>query len=93
MTTDFDRNDRQAILAALKDPDPANPIACAFAVRIEALTQVFEETTEKYGLPEEITVTKPKTVFDEIVIDHFKAIMEEESGRKLRVVVLDHGRQ
>ena len=40
MTSAFDPNDRGAILAALDDLDPDNPIAAAIVVRIGVLEEV-----------------------------------------------------
>lgn len=66
---DFDRNDRQAIEAALADPDPTNPIAKAVAARIIEFTKNLEEHTHRIGKwPTELLLHHPETVFDEIVI-------------------------
>ena len=43
----FDRNDRAAILAALNDPDPNNPVAVALAERLKELTGRYWLHAEK----------------------------------------------
>lgn len=107
MTKPFDNNDRAAILAALDDDDPENPIAVAIGQRLDALAKVLEDVCAKMGdLPEHIDVTKPATVLDQIVLDLFRATLHDQRdliaqlrGRKPdelhvpEVRVLDHGRQ
>ncbi len=107
MTKPFDHNDRAAILAALADDDPDNPIAIAIGQRLDALAKVLEDACAKMGdLPEHIDVTKPVTVLDQIVLDLFRATLHDQRdliaqlrGRKPdelhvpEVRILGHGRQ
>jgi len=80
MTKPFDHNDREAIRAALADPDEDNEVAKAIAVRIEALTDILMKTaTERGELPKQIEITKPKTALDEIVVEMFQQVLREQS--------------
>ena len=90
---DFDPNDRAQIEAALKDPNPDNPVAKAIAVRLDALRAVLEQAVATQGaLPTEITVTKPSTVLDEIVLTLFRDMLAQTPGAPpLRI--LDYARQ
>lgn len=107
MTKPFDVNDRAAILAALEDTDPGNPVVAAIEQRLHALAKILEEACTYTGeLPGQIQVSKPATALDEIVIDLFKAsllhqrhlvarlrgIPPEELGIP-EIRILDHGRQ
>jgi hypothetical protein len=81
MTNDFDPNDRAAITAALASDDPQNPIARAVAARLDAMTKAFEEASAATGgLPDQIEISKPLTVLDEIVIDLFRLSLSGISG-------------
>lgn len=107
MTKPFDPNDRAAIVAALEDDDPDNPIAVAIAQRLDALSKALEDICAKMGeMPERIEVTKPATVLDQIVIDLFTAVHHDQRDliAQLRgmppedlsvpeIRILDHGRQ
>jgi hypothetical protein len=107
MTKSFDHNDRAAIEAAIASPDPENEIAGAIAVRIDAMTKIIAEAVEKQGeLPRQITVTKPASALDEVVIALFQEALQEQYvllakslGKDIselslpEIVVLDHGRQ
>lgn len=107
MTKPFDPNDRAAIIAALEDDDPDNPIAVAIAQRLDALSKVLEDVSAKMGaMPEGIDVTKPATVLEQIVIDMFREVLREQRdliaklhGRQPdeldvpEIRILDHGRQ
>ena len=107
MTKPFDHNDRAAILAALDDDDPDNPIVVAIGQRLDALAKVLEDACAKMGdLPELIDVKRPATVLDQIVLDLFRATLHDQRDliARLRggkpnalhvpeVRVLDHGRQ
>jgi hypothetical protein len=89
----FDPNDRAAILAALADPDPSNPIARAVAERVEALAGALKDATEKAGgLPRRIEIGKPRTALDEIAVQLFERTLADMPGAPV-VVVTDHGRQ
>ena len=57
----FDKNDRAAIEAALRDTDANNPIAVAVSERIA-------KAEENGKLPTEVMLVKPETAFDDIVI-------------------------
>lgn len=75
----FDPNDRQLIEAALRDTDPNNPVAVQVAKRLDALRDVLSHVLAKQGaLPQEITVSRPSTVLDEIVIDMFRRLLVGE---------------
>ena len=107
MTKPFDLNDRAAILAALEDTDPDNPVVAAIEQRLHALAKVLEDACAHTGeLPHRIQISKPATALDEIVIDLFKASLlhqrhlvarlrgippEELSIPEIRI--MDHGRQ
>lgn len=84
MTKPFDNNDRAAILAALEDDDPENPIAVAIGQRLDALAKVLEDACAKDAcakmgdLTEHIDVTKPATVLDQIVLDLFRATLHDQ---------------
>lgn len=90
---DFDPNNRALIEAALEDPNPDNPVARAIAARLNALGNVLTQVTERQGsVPSEISVTKPATFLDEVVIAMFEEILAETPGApKLRV--LEYGKQ
>ena len=90
---DFDPNDRAQIEAALKDPDPDNPVSKAIAARLDALRDVLEQTTsQQKTLPAEITFAKPATGLDEIVIAMFKdALATMPDAPTVRS--LEYGRQ
>ena len=81
------------IEAALNDPDPNNPVVIAIAARLEALTAILKETTERQqALPHEITIGRPATALDAVVIELFcKTLADLPGAPKLRV--LDYGRQ
>ena len=102
MTKPFDHNDRAAILAALADDDPDNPIAIAIGQRLDALAKVLEDACAKMGdLPEHIDVTKPATARDlfRATLHDQRDLIAQLRGRKPdelhvpEVRVLDHGRQ
>lgn len=89
----FDHNDRALIEAALQDTNPNNPIVKAISVRLDALRDILQQATnERKSLPAEITVTKPATVLDEIVLALFKETLASIPGAP-RVRILDQGRQ
>jgi len=107
VTKPFDPDDRAAIVAALEDDDPDNPIAAAITQRLDALSKVLESACARMGeLPDRIEVTKPATVLDQVVLDLFTAALHDQRDliarlRGMRsedlcvpeVWILDHGRQ
>lgn len=108
MTKPFDPNDRAAIIAALEDPDPDNPIAKEIAAKFDALTKVLEEACGKLGeMPETIRFAKPASALDEIVIALFHdalhdqratlaALLQMDPAELLslpEIKILDHGTQ
>jgi len=107
LTKPFDANDRAAIVAALEDTDPNNPIAAAIALKLDALSKLLENACAKTGeLPQSIEFTKPDTVLDQIVIDLFTTTLRDQRDliARLRgkhpdhlsvseIRVIDHGRQ
>ncbi len=51
----------QAVLAALDDPDPANPIACEIARLVTAYTRNIQDRVERIGyIPADILRVKPR---------------------------------
>jgi hypothetical protein len=89
----FDPNDRTLIEAAIKDPNPDNPVSKAIAVRLDALRDVLEQTTsQQRELPAEITFANPATVLDEIVIAMFRDVLATMPDAPA-VRILEYGRQ
>lgn len=81
----FDKNDREAIEAALADPD--NPIAIAVSERIAHFTANLEKiATEKGRFPTELLLTKPKTEFDDIVIRLTLQTISDQLDREITIV-------
>ena len=65
----FDKNDRDAILAALHDPNPDNPIVKALTERLTECMDNLAALTQRTGtFPTELVLVKPSTAFDDIVI-------------------------
>jgi hypothetical protein len=86
----FDRNDRAAILAALNDPDPNNPVAVALAERLKELTGRYWLHAEKLGrVPTELMLVKPTTAFDDIAYRLHLNAVADAVGQKLTVVWVD----
>jgi len=86
----FDRNDRAAILAALNDPDPNNPVAVALAERLKELTGRFWLHAEKLGrVPTELMLVKPTTAFDDIAYRLHLDAVADAVGQKITVVWVD----
>jgi hypothetical protein len=84
---DFDRNDRAAIEAALNDPDPGNPIAVSFAELLTVLGEVFAEQAQKMGgFPSQLRLVKPRTAFDDIVLQTFVREIADITGVELETV-------
>ncbi len=86
----FDRNDRAAILAAIDDPDPNNPIAVALAERLKEMTGRYWLHAEKLGrVPTELMLVKPTTAFDDIACRLHLNAVADAVGQKLTVVWID----
>lgn len=76
MTKPFDRNDRAAIQAALDHPE-GNPIAEAISLRVERLHKALRNASAgDIGLPDQITLPKPATAFEEAVLAVFVASLD-----------------
>jgi hypothetical protein len=82
----FDRDDREIILAALKDPDPENPIALALAERIADFTDNLAAQAGRNGKwPAELLLYKPETAFDDIVIRLTLQTIADELGHVITI--------
>ena len=80
----FDKNDRDAILAALNDPNPEHPIAKAIAERMTEFMANLEEQVRRTGkLPTELLLVKPSAAFDDIVIRLCLQEVTETLGQKI----------
>jgi len=83
----FDPNDRAAIMAALADPDPDNPIAKAVAERLKDLTGRYWLHAEKLGrVPTELMLVRPQTAFDETVYRLHLEALADATGQTVKVV-------
>jgi hypothetical protein len=86
MPDPFDKNDRGAILAALDDPNPENPIAKAMAARIATFMDNLETQARRLGqIPPELLLVKPSTVYDDIVIRLCLQEVAERFGQKIAI--------
>jgi hypothetical protein len=80
----FDKNDRDAILVALHDPNQENPIAKAIADRMTEFMANLEEQVRRTGkLPTELLLVKPSAAFDDIVIRLCLQEVTETLGQKI----------
>jgi len=83
----FDPNDRAAIMAAMADPDPDNPIAKAVAERLKDLTGRYWLHAEKLGrVPTELMLVRPQTAFDETVYRLHLEALADATGQTVKVV-------
>lgn len=84
---EFDPNDKEMILLALKDPDPKNPIAIAVAERLKELTGLYAQHAERLGrIPTELMLVEPETALDDIVYHLHLQMLADELGHHVTVV-------
>ncbi len=82
----FDPNDRAAIDAALRDPDPDNPIAVAVTQRMKELLRNIELLARRRGgMPTELFLHRPATAFDDIVIRLTFQTIADETGHTVKI--------
>jgi hypothetical protein len=88
----FDKNDRGAIEAALRDPDPENPIARAVAAAIsEFAVRLAQHAEHNQRLPDELLLYRPETAFDDVVIRLTLQTLADETGHIVRIHWLPRG--
>lgn len=82
----FDKNDRGAIEAALRCPDPDNPIAKAVATGISEFTaRIAQHANRNQRVPDELLLYRPETAFDDIVIRLTLQVLADETGQTVRI--------
>ena len=80
------KNDKNLIMAALKDPDSNNPIAVEISKKIDQFSNNLIKQANKTGkIPNEILLHKPKNIFDEIVIKLTLQTIADELGQKITI--------
>ena len=80
------KNDRAVIEAALDDPDPDNKIAKEIAEAIVGFGERISKHADRINkFPDELLLTKPKTVFDDFVIRMTLQEIADETGVGIKI--------
>jgi hypothetical protein len=76
---------RADMLAALADPDPANPLAAAIGAAIMAFGDALNTQVERAGaIPDAVILPAPSTEIEAFALDLF---VQELSGTGIRVKI------
>jgi hypothetical protein len=76
---------RAEILAAMNDPDPANPLAAAIGAAIMAFGDALNAQVERAGaIPDPVVLPAPTTEIEAFALELF---VQELSGTGIRVKI------
>ena len=73
----FDIHDKEAVVAAVYDTDPATPVRRAVTARVEALSLIFSDTTLQSGPHSHLEVPRPTTAIEAVALDIVRAYLSE----------------
>jgi len=86
----FEDYDRAAIEAALAECDPNNPIVEAMAQRVIRIADAFAEQAERIGEQrDKLVFARPKSAFEEIVVERAVQVIESDIGQPVTVQWLE----
>lgn len=83
----FDLNDRNYIEMALHKADPADVVCIEFQEGLGLLRATFHELLHRRPYAEEMTISRPDTALDEIVIKRFRMELSSQ-GYEISVRIL-----